>query len=470
MSEPNAGEMRRLVLGLALPALGEQLLNFCVALYDTFLAGYVSTDGREVGLYTTTVGIASYLSWLASLVFALVGTSTTALVARAHGAGDQPQANRLLNCSLWLVAPLGLAVFAFLVTVVPSVAAGAGLTGESADVLVRYVRWDAVGQLLFGFCLVGSAALRGVGDMRTPMYVLGGVNLLNIGVATLLVRGTQPNSPLAPLASIVGEIAPWGVNGIVAATVAARLAGGVAMLALLARGIDGLKWRPLQLLPQRDDFRRLMRVGLPTVFEGASMWLGQWLFLMIIARLGTASDGSAYKAAHMIGMDAEALTYLPATAWGYAAAALVGQSLGAQQPDRARRLAHEATRHAVVLALIGAVAYLLGAELIYHWMTKEEPVRRIGAPALRFLSWYQVPLAVTIVYMHVMRGAGATRIVMLITTLGLFGIRLPVAWLLGNVFQGGLIGAWSGMCVDVVVRCLIFTLYFRRGEWTRTRV
>ncbi|MFM8219822.1 MAG: MATE family efflux transporter, partial [Planctomycetaceae bacterium] len=169
----------------------------------------------------------------------------------------------------------------------PAVAAGAGLTGESADVLVRYVRWDAVGQLLFGFCLVGSAALRGVGDMRTPMYLLGGVNVLNIAVATLLVRGTQPDSPLAPLAFCFGEIAPWGVNGIVAATVAARLTGGVAMLALLARGIDGLKWRPLQLLPRRDDFQRLMRVGLPTVFEGASMWLGQWLFLMIISRLGT---------------------------------------------------------------------------------------------------------------------------------------------------------------------------------------
>src|SRR5262245_60135955 len=80
--------LRRRVFALALPALGEQLLNFCVSLFDTWLAGQVSTGTHETGVYTTTVGIAAYVSWLASLIFLLVGTGTTALVARAHGAGD----------------------------------------------------------------------------------------------------------------------------------------------------------------------------------------------------------------------------------------------------------------------------------------------------------------------------------------------------------------------------------------------
>src|SRR5262245_39566636 len=82
-------QVRQRVLALALPALGEQLLNFCVSLFDTYLAGRVTTGTYEVGAYTTTVGIASYISWLATLVFALVGTGTTALVARARGAGDR---------------------------------------------------------------------------------------------------------------------------------------------------------------------------------------------------------------------------------------------------------------------------------------------------------------------------------------------------------------------------------------------
>src|SRR5215469_14410686 len=100
------GDVRRRVLALALPALGEQLLNFCVSLFDTYLAGHVTTGAHEVGAYTTTVGIASYISWLATLVFALVGTGTTALVARARGAGDFEQANRFANRSITLAGLL----------------------------------------------------------------------------------------------------------------------------------------------------------------------------------------------------------------------------------------------------------------------------------------------------------------------------------------------------------------------------
>lgn len=103
-------------------------------------------------------------------------------------------------------------------------------------------------------------------------------------------------------------------------------------------------------------------------------------------------------------------------------------------------------------------------------MTTEPAVRAIGVPALRFLSWYQVPLAVMVVYVHALRGAGDTRTVMFINVIGVLGIRLPVAYVLGIIFGGGLIGAWSGMCVDIVFRMIVATLYFRRGRWARMGV
>ncbi len=458
--------LRAQVLALAIPALVEQLLSFFVALYDTTLAGYISTADHEVGLYTTTVGIASYLGWLASLLFALVGMGTTALVARAKGDNDLATANRLANRSLFLVAPLAMMVVAVLYFAAPLLAGRVGLEAESADVLVRYLRRDAFGQLLFGFCLIGSAALRGMGDMRTPMYILGGVNLVNILVSTTLVLGTAPG---AILSRKLGWES-WGVDGIVSGTLTARLLGGALMLGVLARGVSGLKLLPSLMIPDRIDVVRILRIGIPAAFEGATMWVGQWLFLEIISRLGTPESGSAYKAAHMIGMDAEALTYLPATAWGYAAASLVGQNLGAGNPDQARRLTNEAAKHAVIIALVGSTVYFFGAELIFQVMTQEAEVRRIGIPALRFLSLYQLPLAVVIVYLHAIRGAGATRAVAIINSLGVFLIRLPVGYLMGIVLGFGLIGAWSGMCLDVLIRSVIARYYFSRGTWSRTEV
>jgi putative MATE family efflux protein len=449
--------VRRRVLALALPALGEQLLNFCVSLFDTWLAGQVITPSHEVGVYTTTVGISAHISWLATLIFSLVGTGTTALVARSYGAGDRDQANRFANRSLTMVGVLALIVFALLLCLAPWFARMQLMRGESYRVAVAFLRTDAFGHLIFCYCLIGSAALRGVGDMRTPMLILGIVNILNMILSTTLVFG-------------LGPIEPMGIDGIVTGTVTSRIGGGLLMLGVLARGVSGLKLRVAYLLPHAEEIRRILQIGMPAALDGISMWCGQWMFLTIISRLGDGALGKAYTAAHMIGMEAEALTYLPATAWGYSAAALVGQSLGAGDAARARRLGNEAARQCIVVALVGACVYLFGAQLIYDVMTQESSVREIGIPALRFLSWYQVPLAVMIVYIHAIRGAGDTRAVMCLNVVGIIGIRLPVAYLFGIICKGGLVGAWSGMCLDVVLRMTVAMLYYRSGRWARTIV
>jgi putative MATE family efflux protein len=451
------GELRNRVLFLAIPALGEQLLNFCVSLFDTWLAGQVSTAHHEPGIYTTTVGIASYVSWLATLIFSLVGIGTTALVARAHGAGGYSRANRYACQSMTLAGLVGLVIFALLSGMAPQYARMQQLTGESLRVAVAFLRIDAWGQLFFGYCLIGAAALRAVGDMRSPLLVLGVVNVFNIIVSSTLVFGWGP-------------IPPWGIDGIVAGTLTARICGGLLMLALLARGVSGLRLRLRFLRPHGDDIRRILRIGAPAALDGVLMWSGQWLFLMVIARLGDGASGQAFLAAHMIGIEAEALTYLPATAWGYAAATLIGQNLGARDPVSARRLGNEAARQAVAVALVGAATYLLAADGIYAIMTREQAVRAIGVPALRFLFWYQIPLAVMVVYVHAIRGAGDTRSVLAMNLAGIFLVRLPVAWIGGIVLQFGLIGAWSGMCADVTLRAIIATIYFSRGRWARVRV
>lgn len=450
-------DLRRRVLTLALPAIGEQLLNYCVSLFDTWLAGHVSNPEGEVGVYTSTVGIASYISWLATLLFLLVGSGTTALVARSKGAGDHDQADRFTAQSMSLAAAMGLIVFSLLTLLAPVFADLQKMTDESHRVLVHYLRTDAWGQIFFGYCLIGASALRGAGDMRSSMLILGAVNVVNILVASTLTFG-------------LGPIAPWGIDGIVAGTVTARIFGGLLMLLILSRGVTHLRLRSSYMPPHPYEIRRILRIGYPAALDGILMWTGQWLFLMIISRLGDESAGKAFTAAHMIGMEAEALTYLPATAWGYAAASLVGNSLGAGDPVLAKRFGNEAARQSVLVALLGAAVYLFAAQVIYGLMTAETAVRAIGIPALRFLSWYQIPLAVMIVYIHAIRGSGDTRSILFLNLAGLFVVRLPVAYLMGLVFNLGLIGAWSGMCADVVVRMAIVTAYFASSRWAKTVV
>ena len=444
------GPVGRGVLVLALPVLVEQLLSFGVGMVDTYLAS-MSTDA------TTAVGSAAYVGWLASLIMSFVGTGTTALVARHWGAGERDAANLIANRSMAMAACMGLLVFVFVFFAAPAFAVLQSMEGETYRIVVRYLRLDGLGLIFASITLVGAAALRGAGDMRTPMKILGIVNVLNIIVSATLVYG-------------LGPIPAMGIDGIVTGTVIARTCGGLLMIRALAGGTSGLKLHRHEIHLKGSEVARIMRIGLPAAAEGIVMWTGNLLFLMIISRLSREGFSKPFYAAHIIGIRVEALTYLPAVAWGHAAATMVGQALGAGDAPRARRAGQMAVLQCTLLAVGLMAFYYFGADWIYALMTQDATVRKIGVPAFQFMALFQVPLVLSIVYVLALHGAGETRYPLIFTFIGVIFIRVPLGYLCGIVLEGGLIGAWVGMNVDVTVRAILLFARFRWGNWHGTRV
>jgi putative MATE family efflux protein len=450
------------MLRLAWPVFVEQLLHFLVGLTDTYLAGFISKEA------TTAVGLAAYVSWLASNIFSLISTGTVAVVARHWGAGELESANRAANRALALGALVGLAVFALIWFAAPSYAALMRLEGTTAEMVVRFLRIDGAGYLFSCLTVAGAAAMRGSGQMRAPMMLLGFVNVLNVVVTTVL-SGVGPAEQWA-LSERLG-IASLGLDGIAYGTFLARTVGGLATLGVLSRGWFGLQLIPREVSLRGEPARRILRVGLPAGLDGLLRWSGQLGFLMIVARLSdNESQRIAIMAAHLIGMQVEAISFLPACAWGMAAATLVGQSLGAKQPEHARSGGHEAVRQCGLLALVLMALFYFGARPIYEHMSQDAEVHAIGVPAFQFNAIFQVPLVTAIVYTFALQGAGETRRPMYVNLLGVFGVRLTLAYLCGIVLHGGLIGAWIGMCCDNTVRAILVFQLFRRGHWMSKRL
>ncbi|MFQ5491811.1 MAG: MATE family efflux transporter [Phycisphaerae bacterium] len=445
------GPVRHTLLWLALPVFGEQLLNSFVAIVDTFLAGRISTDA------TAAVGLAAYVDWLASMLFALVGTGTTALVSRAAGTGDATAAQRITNQSMTLSVITGLVFSGALFALAPLFADLQNMTGATYDIAVQYMRLDATAMTFTSLTLVGAAALRGAGDTRTPMAILGGVNILNALASFALVFGWGP-------------LQPYGVTGIVVGTVIARVAGGLLMVGVLIRGRSSLRLRRSMLALKPEPVHRILRIGGPAAFDGAVMWTGHFLFLMIVARLAEGQLGHAYYAAHIIGVRLEAFTYLPAMAWAAAAATMIGQNLGADQPDRARRAGHEAALQCAVLTSVVGVFFFLAATQLFAFMHKEPLVRQVGTGPFRMVALLQPVLAISIVYIGSLRGAGDTRFPLLITVTTLVLVRLPLGYLFGATFGWGLWGAWMAMCADFIFRGGLASWHFARGKWIHVRV
>ncbi|MHC4696364.1 MAG: MATE family efflux transporter [Planctomycetota bacterium] len=448
------GPVRRTLFVLALPVLGEQLLNTFVGLFDTYLAGNLLGDINVAA--TGAIGLAAYVGWLVSMIVMLVGTGTTALVTRHEGAGDHAEANRFANQSLTLALILGVFVFGFVYTLAPWLASYCRMTGRAAVITITYLRVDAVGYIFMSVLLVGSAGLRGVGNMRTPLAIYAVINAINVIASLTLVYG------LGPFPSL-------GVNGIVGGTLTARILGAFLMLFVLARGRAGVRLRRCELPISRARTWRILRIGVPAAADGAVMWTGHFVLLAIISRLADPPLGPAYFAAHIIAVRVEAFTYLPAVAWATATATMIGQALGAGKPARAKRTGHEAVLQCGSLSIIVALLFFFGAGLIYRTMHDDPLVQEVGVGPFRILALLQPLLVISIVYIHGLRGAGDTRFPLLITVVGTL-LRVALGAFCGLVLQGGLLGAWAGMFCDMTWRALAASLRFQRGRWIHTKV
>lgn len=442
--------IRRTVILLALPVLGEQFLNFLVGTVDVYLAGNLA-DGTSIQA-VSAVGAAAYVGWLASLIFSLVGTGTTALISRSWGANDKLHANEVLNRSVALSWVIGLLFLVPMLIFAPKVAAFMGVDESSRDIAVRYLRVDAVGLVFASVTLVASAALRGCGDMRTPMIILGAINILNVIMSTAMVYGW-------------GSLEPWGVDGIVMGTTISRILGGLGLLIDLFIGRNGLRLILREWQLKGETVRRILSVGTPAMGEGLVTWIGHIIFLSMIAKVGNA----AYNA-HIIGVRVEAISYLPAVAWGSAAATLVGQSIGAQRLDRAREAGNEAAIQCGLFGAMTTLIFVFGSDQIFAWMHRDQEVRDLGAPALQLLGMFQVPLLLAIVVSHCLRGAGDTRFPVISTFVTTYLLRIPVGYYCGFVLGWGFFGIWVGMTVDIAGRCILNSARYCTSGWLHTKV
>lgn len=451
VAESAPDHLRRDLFRLALPVLGEQLLAFCVGFYDVYLAGLLGKTE------TSAIGLAAYVSWLAYLIFSLVGAGTVAIVARAWGAGQFEDARRVAARSLTITIVFAGGVFLFLQGLASLFPILLNMEGNQRVIAVEYLRLDACGQFFSGWTLIGAAALRGSGDMRSPLLVLTVTNVVNVLVSTTCVWGWGP-------------IPAMGVTGIVTGTVVAHVCGAGVMTAMLFSGLSRIHVRLSDFQFHRETILRILRIGGPAALGGMATFAGHFLFLMVIARLSSDGFEPATFAAHIVGIRVESLSYLPVEAFGIAAATLVGQSLGAGQIERARRVAHEALLQCVGYAGLMTLLFFVFAPTIYSRMQSSPEVTLVGVPAFRLMALYQIPNAVLIVYLNALRGAGDTRFPMLCSVVGNLLVRVSVGYTCGVLLNGGLFGAWIGMGADNILRALMASWRYQAGHWVNTKV
>lgn len=510
----------RQVLLLALPVLVQQFLLLAVSLTDRWLAGNLKAEdtaelqAHVVGQRMQAVGAlagamngagllgalaaethwesartlrpspvayqaaqttAIYLGWLINSFTVLVTVGSTALVARFVGAGQSHDAVRVTNQSIVLGFLLGIAGCVLGLAGRSSLVRILQLHGESAAFTVDYLT-PMFAFLIFQVVQLGGiACLVGAGDTLTGMLVMAGVAVINIPLAWGLCQG---NIPLPFHASI--PMPRLGFTGIALGTGLSNLLGCCAVLTLLARGRAGLRLQPRLMLPDFSLLYRMLRVSVPAGVDSLSLMTGQLVFLSIVNGLGRVASG-----AHGIALTWEALGYLSGNAFGTAAMALVGQNLGAGQPNRALRSGWVAFWLGCgVMCTMGLVFFIFAPEMfaLFCPLPEQRPVIAAGVPVLQLVAFSMPAVASCIVFTYALRGAGDTRVPVLFTWIGFLAVRVPLAYYLTRsevdlgilgVHAGwdlGLLGAWWAMVADLSLRGVFFWIRFAGGRWQMVRV
>ncbi len=436
------------VLSLAWPVVIEQLLGTAVGLVNTYIVGHLGAAPLAA------VGLSTQLSSLLMALFSAVGVGSTALVARHIGANQLHVARRVAGQSLLLALAMGL------LSTLPCLLLGAPLLelfgGDSTVVALGEPYLVAVGATmpLMAVLFISNAALRGAGDTRTPMLVMGLVNLVNGVVSWSLVRGIGPLPALGVLGAGIGSAASVGVGGLTVAAILLRGRRGTALT------VDRQSLRP-----DPAQAWRLLRIGLPSGAEQLVMRLAQLMLATVVTQMGTA----AY-AGHQLGIQLLSLAFMPGFALSVATTTLVGQELGRNDPQRATACTMLASWVTLaIMSSLGVLAYVL-AEPLLRIFTSDAEVIAEGLDAVRGCALIEPPLAWYYVFAGALRGAGDTRFVLLAQLVAIWLVRLPLAYRLGLSFNLGLGGVWAAMILDMIVRAALLALRFRSGAWQRIRV
>jgi len=440
------GPVLKTMLVLAWPVMVSNALQALYNLIDAFWLGKLSTEALSAPTVAWPV-IFTFMSL--GIGFQIAGS---AIVAQYTGAGDREGADRA-----------GTQVFSFLFLLsalagavgwgaAPAILRLMGTPSEIYPLAVSYLRIVSAGfPLMFGtFAFTGL--LMGVGDTRTPMYLMGTSVVANAVMDPFLIFGWGPFPEL-------------GVAGAALATVISRGVAACVGVWLLSTGKVGVRLRARWLLPRWHEIARILRVGTPNAVDHMATSLGFVVLMGLVAGFGTV-----VVAAYGIGQ--RIIHFLNVAIWGATTALLtmVGQNLGAGQFDRAEEIAHRGIRSTVAFLCVVSVAAFLLREPLYRVFIGDSAVIAEGKRFLGIFGFSVPFFGLFAATSSVFRGAGNTVPPMVFSVARLWGLRIFSSWALGYALGLGPLGLWIGMSLSNYLGGLGLYLWLLRGTWKRRLV
>lgn len=441
------GSIRTAIVLLAIPMILELSFESVFAVVDMFFVGKLGANAiATVGLTEMAITIVYSLAMGLSM-------AATAVVARRTGEKDPDGAAHAGMQSL---------LIALIVTVVVSTAGFVfapdilRLMGGSAEVVrdgAVFTRIMLGSSVVIILLFLMNGIFRGAGDAAMAMKSLVLSSVLNIFLCPLLINGYGPFPEL-------------GLKGAAIATVIGRGCGVLFQFYHLFKGKGIVKIRAAHFRWDPPVIKTLTTVAWPAMLQFL-IQSGSWIVLGILVATTGGTDATAgYQVA------IRNVTFFILPAWGLsnAAATLVGQNLGANQPERAERSVLLATKYNAVFMAGVMLLFLLFASPVISIFTTEPEVHRYGTLALRIIGSGYIFYGIGMVMIQALNGAGDTKTPTWLNFIGFWLFQIPLAWVLAKSLGLGPAGAFAGVPIAETAIAIAAWVLFKKGNWKKIKV
>ncbi len=431
---------------LALPLLVRAVLGSFQSVIDMFWVGKLG--------HQALAGVAMG-GTIVMVLFPLligIGSGTTVMVARAIGAKNREAADNAATQSI-IIALITAAILCLIGILFSRQLLELLRAGPEVTIIGQgYLKVILAGGIAMTMLFLCGSILQGAGDTITPMKIMGLSVVANIIIDPFLIFGWCGLPAL-------------GVKGAALATITAEGAGAIFLLYILFKGKSHIHIRFDKYKINFAVIWQILRIGVPTSVQMLFRNLMNLVLMAIVAGYGTYA-----VAAYGIGLRLRMMFLLPAFAFGTAAATLVGQNLGAQQPERAHKTAWLAVLiNAAGMALIGIVLFIF-SDTVIGLFNKNPDVLLIGIRYLKITSLFFPAIAFGVVCGRAINGAGDTIPPMIITFVSLWLIQIPLALILPKYTILGLDGIWWAISIATLIQGILALLWFERGTWKLKKV
>ncbi len=424
---------------LAWPTILSNLLFSVIGIISIKIVGELGSEA----VAAVTTGHRIFFAVQAILM--AVSTGTTAMVARAWGASNPREAANVTSASLWTGNLVALALTAPCFFLALPIASIFGLNEATTQLTADFIRYLSIFNVAFSVNMILGAALRAAGDTQTPLWIGAFMNVVNVILVYALVYGEW-------------GFPEMGTNGAALASGFSFTAAAIVLLGLwygkrLIVGVGGKGSFTLRRISQ------LYQIGYPAAIEQFVFQIGFVGFLWLVAQYGTAP-----YAAYGIGVQILSVSFVVGFGFSIAGATLVGQYLGAGDPEGARRQGWRATRLAIFSMMVLSALIMPFAHELASALINEPDVIRYTVIFIYILGAAQPLMGIEFSLSGCLRGAGDTRYPLLTTMVGLIGVRVGLAALFMSM---SLSVTWifAALLGDYLIKALMLTHRFKSGRW-----